>query len=160
MFPIAKESRPGGGDCALGKPQQNVQPCPDKSKCVWLCHPDVAEEFDFLNFPVGTGGTPIYLPHRPQEQSTHYAGAQSLSPIIVLKKGAKGDIFFVDLSDYMLIYKGGVQKDVSIHVQFLTGQNCFRFTFRANGMPKRKSALTIKNSNNRRSSIITLDARA
>jgi len=160
LVSIAKESSQAAGTVLWANLSKMYNRALDKSKCVWLCHPDVAEEFDFLNFPVGTGGTPIYLPASASGTIDTLRGRPILESDHCSQKGAKGDIFFVDLSDYMLIYKGGVQKDVSIHVQFLTGQNCFRFTFRANGMPKRKSALTIKNSNNRRSSIITLDARA
>jgi HK97 family phage major capsid protein len=74
--------------------------------------------------------------------------------------GDKGDIIFADLSDYMLITKGGVIADTSMHVQFLAAENCYRFIFRANGMPKKNSALTIKNSSNTRSSFVTLAARA
>ena len=130
------------------------------AKYVWLTHPDVAAQFDFLSFPVGVGGVPVYL------------GASSVGSVASLKGrpvietdqcsalGDKGDLIFVDLSDYMLITKGGVQADTSIHVQFLQAENAFRFIFRANGMPKRPKSMTIKNSTNARSSYITLDARA
>ena len=132
----------------------------DKSKCVWLCHPDAKEQFDFLTFPVGTGGVPIYLQAAAAGSVDTLKGKPILESDHCSALGDLGDIFFTDLSDYLMIYKGGVQKDVSIHVEFLTGQNVFRFTFRANGIPKRKSALTIKNSSNQRSSIVALAARA
>ncbi len=129
------------------------------AKYVWLCHPDLAEQFDFLQFPIGTGGVPVYLPAaqvgsvstlkaRPIIETDHCSAA-----------GAEGDIIFTDLSDYMMIYKGGVKADTSIHVQFLQAENAFRFIFRCNGMPKRNKTLTIKNSNNARSSVVTLAAR-
>jgi HK97 family phage major capsid protein len=73
--------------------------------------------------------------------------------------GTIGDINFVNFEDYIMIFKGGLQQDYSIHVQFLTAQNCFRFIFYANGMPKRSSALTIKNSSNTRSSTVKLQTR-
>ena len=132
----------------------------DKSKAIWLCHPDVAEQLDFLSFPIGTGGVPVYLPAaiagsvstlkaRPVVESDHCSAI-----------GDAGDFNFVDLSQYMLITKGGILADTSMHVQFLTAENAFRFIFRANGMPKKNSALTIKNSSNTRSSFVTLAARA
>jgi hypothetical protein len=74
--------------------------------------------------------------------------------------GDLGDINLVDLKQYMMAYKGGTDVATSMHVQFLTAENCFRFIFRANGMPKRASALTIKNSAKTRSSFVTLKARA
>jgi len=132
----------------------------DKNKSVWLMHPDVQAELDFMQFPVGVGGVPVYL------------GASSVGTLASLKGrpivendacsalGDLGDINFVDLSEYMLIKKGGVVADTSMHVQFLAAENCFRFIFRANGMPKKNSALTIKNSALTRSSFVTLKARA
>jgi HK97 family phage major capsid protein len=131
----------------------------DKSKCVWLCHPDVREQFDFLDFPVGTGGVPVYLPAAATGSIDSLKGKPIIESDHCSAIGDLGDLFFTDLSDYLMIYKGGVQKDVSIHVQFLTAENCYRFIFRANGIPKRNTKLRIKNSNNERSSIVALGAR-
>lgn len=131
-----------------------------KQRGVWLMHPDVQEELDFLQFPIGVGGVPVYL------------GASSIGSLASLKGrpivesdhcselGKAGDINFVDFSQYMMIKKGGVIADSSIHVQFLTDQNCFRFIFRANGIPKKNVATTIKNSTKTRSSFVTLAERA
>lgn len=130
-----------------------------QANLAWIMHPDCAEQLDFLNFPIGVGGVPVYL------------GASSVGSIASLKGvpiiesdhcsalGDKGDIFLVDLSQYMLITKGGVQTDSSMHVQFLTAENAFRFIFRANGQPKKNATLTIKNSSNTRSSFVTLAER-
>lgn len=131
----------------------------NKQKSVWCIHPDVQEQLDFLTVPIGVGGVPVYLSAsslgtlpalkgRPIVESDHCAAL-----------GTVGDINFTDFNDYMMIFKGGLQQDYSIHVQFLTAQNCFRFIFYANGMPKRSSALTIKNSSNTRSSCVKLASR-
>jgi HK97 family phage major capsid protein len=130
------------------------------SSYAWLAHPDAAEQFDFLNFPIGTGGVPVYLPAAQAGSITTLKGRPILESDHCAALGDEGDIIFANLKDYMLIRKGGVQADTSIHVQFLAAENAFRFIFRANGMPKRNSALTIKNSANSRSSIVTLAARA
>jgi HK97 family phage major capsid protein len=34
----------------------------NKSTSAWLMHPDCADQLDFMQFPVGTGGVPVYLP--------------------------------------------------------------------------------------------------
>jgi HK97 family phage major capsid protein len=132
----------------------------NKNKSSWILHPDCHEQLDFLSFPVGVGGVPVYL------------GASSMGTLPTLKGrpiiesdhcaalGTVGDINFVDPSDYMMIFKGGLQQDYSIHVAFLTAENCFRFIFFANGIPKRSSALTIKNSSNTRSSCVKLATRS
>lgn len=127
---------------------------------VWLMHPDVHEQLDFLSFPVGVGGVPVYLQGTSQGQLDTLKGKPILESDQCSALGDQGDINLVDLSQYLLIYKGGVDAATSIHVQFLTAENCFRFIFRANGMPKKNAALTIKNSSNKRSSFVTLDARA
>ena len=133
----------------------------NRVNAVWLVNPDVEEQLDFLEFPVGVGGVPIFLP----------AGGAAGSPLSTLKGrpiiptdhcsaiGDKGDVILGDLGDYMLLLKGGVEEAVSIHVAFLSAEQCFRFIFRVNGQPKRKSSLTLKNSSNARSTFVTLDAR-
>jgi HK97 family phage major capsid protein len=130
------------------------------SKFVWLAHPDLAEQFDFLQFPIGTGGVPVYLPAAQVGSVATLKGRSIIESDHCSALGTEGDLIFANLSDYMLIKKGGVQADTSIHVQFLAAENAFRFIFRANGMPKRNSALTIKNSSNARSNIVTLATRA
>ena len=132
---------------------------PANPSYVWLVHDDVSQQLDFLNFPIGTGGVPVYLPAAQQGAVTTLKGHQVLTSDHCSALGDKGDISYVDLSQYMMIYKGGVQADTSMHVQFLTAENCFRFIFRANGMPKLKKPLKIKNSSNTRSPYVTLEAR-
>ena len=132
----------------------------DKSKAVWLMHPDCSEQLDFLSFPVGVGGVPVYLPATMQGTIDTLRAKPIYESDNCSALGDLGDINFVDLSQYMLAYKGGIDAATSIHVQFLTAQNCFRFIFRANGMPKKSAALTIKNSAKQRSSFVTLAARA
>jgi HK97 family phage major capsid protein len=132
----------------------------NKQKGIWLMHPDCSEQLDFMAFPLGVGGVPVYL------QASAVGSVPSLKgrPIVesdhCAALGTVGDINFVDLSEYLLIYKGGIDMATSMHVQFLTAQNCFRFIFRANGMPKKRSSLTIKNSSNTRSSFVTLATRS
>lgn len=131
----------------------------NKQKSIWIVNPDVHEQLDFLSFPVGVGGVPVYL----QASSVGALDTLKGRPVIDSDHcpalGSAGDVNFVDLSEYFLALKGGLQSDTSMHVQFLTAQNCFRFIFRANGLPKRHSALTIKNSTNKRSPYVTLGAR-
>lgn len=132
----------------------------DKSRYVWLAHPDAHEQFDFLSFPVGTGGVPVYLPATQQGTIDSLRGRPIVESDHCSALGDVGDVIFADLSQYMLAYKGGVDAATSIHVQFLTAENCFRFIFRANGLPKRNKKLTIKNSANQRGPFVTIAARA
>ncbi len=130
-----------------------------KAQGVWVAHPDAHEQFDFLSFPVGTGGVPVYLPATQVGSINSLRGRPIVESDHCSALGTAGDINYIDPSQYMLALKGGVDEASSIHVQFLTAENCFRFIFRANGMPKRNHTLTIKNSSNPRSSFITLATR-
>jgi hypothetical protein len=71
-------------------------------------------------------------PRPPGGPETEFAAAH----------GTPGDILLADLSDYRLIRKGGVNRSASIHVQFLTDEQCFKWTYRVGGQPRTKVAIT------------------
>lgn len=132
------------------------------SSLVWLMHPDCGQQLDFLEFPVGTGGVPVYLPPGglSGSQYTTLFGIPILLTDHCEALGDLGDIYLTDLQQYMLIRKGGIQSETSMHVRFLFDEMAFRFIIRLNGAPKQSSALTIKNSSTTRSAVVTLAERA
>jgi HK97 family phage major capsid protein len=56
--------------------------------------------------------------------------------------GTVGDIVLADLSEYVMIDKGSVQMQSSIHVRFLYDEQVLKFTYRVDGQPVWNSALT------------------
>jgi hypothetical protein len=56
--------------------------------------------------------------------------------------GTVGDITLVDLSQYMLVDKGGVQMATSMHIAFDTDEMRFRITYRVDGKPMWSKPLT------------------
>lgn len=108
------------------------------------------------------GGAPVYMP------AGGLSGAQFDTlygrPVIPIEQcealGTKGDIFLADLSEYLLIKKGALETAESIHVRFLYGENTFRFTYRINGAPAWKTALTPYKGTATQSPFITLDTRS
>jgi HK97 family phage major capsid protein len=130
----------------------------DRSRFVWLAHPDAEEQLTQMVL----GTTPIWMP----EGGLVGLPYQTLRgrPIIYTDEcsalGDVGDIILCDLSQYLLVKKGNVRTDWSMHVEFLTDQMCFRVVFRCNGAPKVNAPLTIKNSNNTRSPFVAVAARA
>lgn len=136
---------------------------PSRSRAVWLINQDVEPQLEQLSIPVGTGGWPLFLP----------AGGISATPLATLKGrpimpveycqtlGDKGDIILADLSQIVSASKaGGVKATSSIHVQFLTDQQCFRFTYRYTAQPGWQNAYTPLNSAATLSPFVTLNARA
>ena len=98
-----------------------------------------------MSLSVGTGGVPIYMPAGGLSQAP-YATLFG-RPVIAIEQaatlGTQGDIIYADLSGgYILAEKGGIQSDMSIHVQFIYDESVFRFVLRVDGQPVRASALT------------------
>lgn len=57
-------------------------------------------------------------------------------------EGTVGDLMFLDLSQYAVATKGGIQQATSIHVNFTTDETAFRFVLRIDGQPLWNSAVT------------------
>ena len=74
--------------------------------------------------------------------------------------GTQGDILLVDLSQYLLVDKGGVEAAQSMHVRFLNDEMTYRFIYRVDGQPIWNAALTPFKGTNTLSPYVTLDARA
>jgi len=133
-----------------------------RPRAEWYINQDCEPQLFTMSLAVGTGGIPVYMPANGLSGSPY--GTLLGRPVVPLEQcdtvGDKGDILFMDLSQYLLIEKGGVDAASSIHVRFLYGENTFRFTVRNNGQPIWHSALTPFQSTNTLSPFISLDARA
>ncbi|WP_312637143.1 phage major capsid protein [Oscillibacter sp.] len=134
----------------------------NRERLCWLMHPDVEELLPYLAIQSGDASKFLWNPE---------GGLGAFDTQRVLNKpvlfddnckalGSAGDILLVDPYQYILLMKGTAKQDWSIHVEFLTDQQCFRMVFRCNGAPKVDAPLTIKNSNKTRSPFVTLAARA
>jgi HK97 family phage major capsid protein len=134
----------------------------NRANAVWLANIDTLSELMGMEMPVGTGGVPVWL---PANQAQGMPNETLLGrPILYLEQsptlGDKGDIVLADLSDYILIDKGGVQSAASMHVQFTTDEMAFRFIYRVDGQTMRNSAITPFKGSDTISSFVTLAARA
>lgn len=134
----------------------------NRSNMIWVCHPDLESEFATLSIDNGKDSKFLWNPE---------GGLRALDYQTILNRpvifddncsavGSAGDILLIDPKEYILLQKGTVKQDWSIHVAFLTDQQCFRVVFRCNGAPKRSAPVKIKNSANTRSPFVTLAARA
>ncbi len=128
---------------------------------VWLINQALEPEMENMTITVGTGGQPVYMP----------AGGVSVDgfdrlygrPVIPIEQasapGDLGDIMLVDLSQYLIIEKGGLKSDTSIHVRFLQDEMTFRFIMRINGQPSWRTPLTPFKDGGTQSPFVTLQAR-
>lgn len=143
-------------DNILGMWQRSI---PERrSKTVWLTHPDCELQLQQLVF----SGEPIWMPEGGLSASPYQRilGRPIIYTDQMSTLGDKGDIMLADLSQYLLIKKGSVKQDWSMHVEFLTDQMCFRVVFRCNGAPKIDAPIKFKNTTLTRSPFVTLAARA
>jgi HK97 family phage major capsid protein len=128
---------------------------------IWLVDQTLIPYLMLLAIPVGTGGMPVYQPSNGAADAPF--GTLLGRPVIFTEytqaANTEGDIILWDPTSYRIIEKGGIRGASSVHVAFLTDETAFRFTYRVNGAPKWRSALTPKNGGATLSTIVTLTTR-
>jgi len=133
-----------------------------RSNSVWFINQDCEPQLLTMGMVIGSGGIPVYMPAGGISQSPF--ATLFGRPVIPIEQcatcGTAGDIILADMSQYKIIDKGSIKSAESIHVQFLTDQRAFRFTYRVNGMSKWTSALTPANGTNTLSPFVRLAVRA
>ena len=119
-------------------------PARNKANAVWLINSECMPQIMQLSMIIGATAVPLYMP--PGGLSQQPYGTIFGKPVIEIEQasalGDAGDIMFVDLGQYAIIEKGGINATQSIHVQFLTDEMTYRWTARNNGQPIWKSSLT------------------
>ena len=163
MLEVSKEASQAAGTF-LGanaiKMQARALPR-NRERLVWLMHPDVEEQLPYLAIQSGEAAKFLW---NPEGGLGNFDTQRVLNKPVLFEDscsalGSRGDILLVDPYQYILLTKGTVKQDWSVHVEFLTDQSCFRVVFRCNGAPKINAATTIKNSTKARSPFVCLAAR-
>ncbi len=126
---------------------------------IWMVNNDALPQI----FTMEIGDTPIFTP--PGGLNSAPAGTLLGRPIMVSQHcktvGDKGDIVLANWRWYRTITKrGGIQTATSMHLYFDAGATAFRATFRVDGQPALKSAITPANGSNSLSPFVFLAARA
>jgi HK97 family phage major capsid protein len=133
------------------------------SDLVWLINQDIEDQLWDLTRGSGTAVELLYTGPGQRGNTGNY-GVMFGKPVIPVEYaatlGTPGDIALVSLSQYYLARRSGVQMDTSIHVQFLTDQQAFRWKLRIDGQPSWKKPLTPKNGSNTQSPFIVVDTRS
>jgi len=115
-----------------------------RRNAVWLINQEIEPQLMQMNMKVGTSGVPVYLPANNLAGSPF--GVLMGRPVIPVEYasalGTAGDIQLVDLSQYVMIQKAGIQAAQSMHVRFVNSEQTFRFTWRVDGQPVWNSPLT------------------
>lgn len=164
LVTIAKE----GGQAAATIVQKNISKMwtrmygRSRANAIWINNQDTEPQLDELSVVVGTAGTAVYMPAGGLNDSPN--GRLKGRPVIPVEHcetlGTVGDLMLVDLSQYLIIEKGGLQSDTSMHVRFINHEQTFRWKVRNNGQPMWASALIPAKGSNTLSPFVALATRS
>lgn len=132
---------------------------PSRKNAVWFVNQDVEPQLWNLTRGSGTAVELLYTPSGMRGNAARYGVMLGL-PVIAIEQaaslGTTGDIVLADLSQYYLARRSDVELATSIHVQFLTDQQAFRWKTRLDGQPAWKKPLTPANGTNTLSPFVAL----
>lgn len=132
-----------------------------RANSAWFINQDIEPQLFTMSLAVGVGGVPVYLPAGGASASPY--GTLFGRPVIPIEHastlGTIGDITLADMSQYLMIDKGGMQSATSMHVQFTTDQTAFRFVYRVDGQPMWNTVLTPANGAATQSPFVQLATR-
>jgi HK97 family phage major capsid protein len=133
-----------------------------QSNAVWLMPQNALPQLMVMTLEACTAGYPVYLP--PGGASAAPYGTIFGRPVLINEfspaLGDANDVVLADFSQYQLINKGGLKAAQSAHIKFAEDEMAFRFTYRVDGQPLWKSAVTPFNAADDISPFIGLAERA
>lgn len=136
---------------------------PARKDAVWLINQDVEDQLWDLTRGSGTAVELLYTGPGQRGNNSNY-GVMFGKPVIPVEYaatlGTPGDITLASFSQYYLARRSDIEAATSIHVQFLTDQQAFRWKARIDGQPAWKKPLTPKNGTNTLAPFIALAARS
>jgi HK97 family phage major capsid protein len=128
-----------------------------RSNAVWY----INQELEPYLYTLTVGDKPVYIPAGGLSEKPY--GTLFGRPVVPLEQcsaaGSVGDIILGDLSQYLLIDKGGINAASSIHVRFLYDESVFRFIYRVDGQPIWNKPITPYKGSSTLSPFVTLAAR-
>lgn len=127
---------------------------------VWICNNDVFPQLATLALNVGTGGSAIWINNGVGSPPTSILGRPVLFTEKAQTLGTAGDIYFTDLSYYLIGDRQNMEIASSLHTRFTTDETEFRIIERVDGRPWIETALTPRNSTNTLTPFVALATRS
>jgi HK97 family phage major capsid protein len=131
-----------------------------QKNAVWLIHPNCYPQLLEMSLSVGTGGSSIFVQDATKPGSMTIFGRPIIASEFCQTLGTTGDIILGDFSQYLLLTKGGLQTDSSIHVRFIYDETTLRFVFRIDGQPAWHNTLTPYKGTDTQSPFVALATRS
>lgn len=149
VIDVAKESGQAGSTVVTANIINMFARLPRRSarNAVWLINQDIWPQLWQLTLGTGTAVVLLFQPPGLSAISANAPFGTLLGrPVLPVEYcatlGTSGDILLVDLMQYLMIDKGGLQKASSMHVRFINDEMTFRFIFRVDGQPAWNKAMT------------------
>jgi HK97 family phage major capsid protein len=162
LVTVAKETGQAAATIAVANLSKMWARLPARSKAnaVWLINVDTEPQLDLLTIPAGTGAVePRFVTYAP-DGTLNIKGRPVVRVEYCATLGTLGDIALVDLTRYRLIRKGsGPETASSMHVRFTQGEQTFKATYRVDGQPVPRSAITPFKGTNTLSPFVVLATR-
>jgi HK97 family phage major capsid protein len=128
----------------------------------WFINQELWSKILTATSGTGGGSHPMFTPAGRLESAPN--GSIHGRPIVPVEyasaEGTVGDFVFANFADYLLISKGGIRQQTSMHVEFLRDRQVLKFTWRVNGAPRTRVPLTPLKGTNTTSPYIALAARS
>ncbi len=126
---------------------------------VWFINRDCGPELDHLSITAGTGALEPRFVTYDAQGIMRIKGA----PVVQIEQcetlGTVGDIILADWSQVVAADQGDINEAMSIHVNFIYGQNTYRFTYYFDCQPRWASAVTPFKGANTVSPLVVLATR-
>ncbi len=128
----------------------------------WFVNPDVVPVLEGMEFPVGVGGIPAYLPPGGLSDTPYSRlyGREVIPIEYCSTVGTVGDIILANFSAYGAAIKGIADASYSMHLKFDFAQTAYRIIFEMDGQPWMNSAITPFKGSNTTSAFVTLATRS
>jgi HK97 family phage major capsid protein len=130
------------------------------NSAIWVVSQEVIPELYTMAISVGTGGAPVMLVNAAGPGPATMLGR----PIVISekagRKGARGDVAFVDLSYYLIGDRQTMSADSSTDYKFGSDQTTYRIIQRVDGRPWLKTPITPANGGDTLSPFVEIAARA
>ncbi len=130
-----------------------------KAGSIWIGNSEITPQLDELSITAGSSALePRFVTYGPD-------GVLRIKgrPFVEIEQcealGTKGDFMLVNMKEYLVLTKGGLKTDVSIHVRFIYDEQVIRFIVPINGKPKAKSAITPYKGTATKSAFVALETR-
>lgn len=125
----------------------------------WFMNRDCGPQLDELSIVAGTGALEPRFVTYDAQGIMRIKGA----PVIPIEQcetvGTVGDILLADWSQVVAADQGDINEAMSVHVNFIYGQNTYRFTYYFDCQPRWKSAVAPFKGSNTVSPLVALASR-